>query len=243
MMNLDEILLLPDLSLSQSIEQLEEQLNQWKEKQFRTIEMIYKQSREKIQLFYRKSFEDFEQAKTKVMEDFNHIVDDCLAFTNDELDIYLIRILKNVEKLKTFTPIQLNESDFSMNISYQPIIISQWMDPWKIHFSQSSVHGETCLTYQTRMMAHMWIWDRFPDEHQASSPIRIAFINEHFVSFDNRRLYAAQESQLKRIPVIQVNLDDIRPTTTMTWRKAFENRLKQSKLPPEGTETQPMLKF
>ncbi len=29
----------------------------------------------------------------------------------------------------------------------------------------------------------------------------------------------------------------------MTWRKAFENRLKQSKLPPEGTSIQPLLKF
>ncbi len=117
-MNLDEILLLPDLSLSQSVEQLE-------------------------------------QAKTKVMEDFNHIVDDCLAFTNDELDLYLTRILKNVEKLKIFTPIQLDESDYSMNISYQPILISQWMDPWTIHFSQSSVHGQTCLDYRIRMMTGM----------------------------------------------------------------------------------------
>jgi hypothetical protein len=242
-MNLDQILLLPDLSLSQSVEQLEQQLNEWKDKQFGNIEMIYNQSIEKIHLVYRKSLDDFEQAKTKVMDDFNHIVDDCSAFTNDELDMYLKRILTNVEKLKTITPVQLQESDSSINISFQPILISQWMDPWKIHFSQSTVHGNRYLAYQIAMTAGRWIWDRYPDEHQTPSALRIAFINGHFVSFDNRRLYAAQESRLKRIPVIQVNLDDIRPTTNMTWRKSFENRLKQSKLPSEGTSTQPLLKL
>jgi len=59
-------------------------------------------------------------------------------------------------------------------------------------------------------------------------------MNEHLVSFDNRRLYSAQDLRLKRIPIIKVNLDDTRPTTNMTWRKVFQNRLKQSKLTPEG---------
>ncbi len=48
MMNLDEIFLLPNLSLSQSIEQLEQEINQWKEKQFRNIEMIYNELQKKI---------------------------------------------------------------------------------------------------------------------------------------------------------------------------------------------------
>jgi hypothetical protein len=187
-------------------------------------------------LFYQKSLDDFEQAKNKVM-------DDCLEFTIDELDMYLKRILKNIEKLKNITPIQLNESYLSMDISFQPILISEWIDPFKIHFSQSTVHGNTCLDYRIRMITGQWIWDRHPDEHQASSVLKIAFINGHFVSFDNRRLYAVQDLRLKRIPIIKVNLDDIRPTTNMTWRKAFANHLKQSKLPPEGTSTQPILKF
>ena len=50
-MNLDNVLLLPDLSLSQTIEQFEQQLNKWKEKQFRNIELIYNQSIEKILSF------------------------------------------------------------------------------------------------------------------------------------------------------------------------------------------------
>ncbi len=244
MMNLDEIFLLPNLSLSQTIEQLEQQIYEWKEKQFRNIEMIYYESRKKIYLLYQKSLDDFEQAKTRVMDDFNNIVDDCSAFTIDELDLYLKRILKNIEKLKTIkTSIQLHESYLSLNISFQPILISEWIDPFKVHFSQSTVDGITYLDYKSRMMANEWIWDRHPDEHQASSALRVAFINEHLVSFDNRRLYAAQDLRLKRIPIIKVNLDDIRPTTNMTWRKAFENRLKQSKLPSEGTSKQPFLKF
>lgn len=242
-MNLDEILLLPDLSLSQTVEQLEEEIKQWKEKQLRNIEMIYEQSIQKMHLFYQKLLEDFEQAKSKVMNDFNRIVDDCSVFTIEELDMYLERILNNVEKLKTIKPIQLEGREFSMDVSFQPILISEWMDPLKIHFSQSSIHGNTCLNYRIRMITGKWLWNRYPDEHQASSVLRVAFINEHFVSFDNRRLYAAQDLRLNRIPVIQVNLDDIRPTTNMTWRKAFENRLRKSKLPLEGTSTQPDLKF
>jgi len=89
MMNLDEIFLLSDLSLPQSIEQLEQEINQWKEKQFRNIEMIYNEFKKKLHLFYQKSVDDFEQAKNKVM-------DDCLEFTIDELDMYLKRILENV---------------------------------------------------------------------------------------------------------------------------------------------------
>jgi hypothetical protein len=242
-MNLDETFLLPDLSLSQSVEQLEQQLNEWKGKQFGNIEIIYNESIKKLHLFYQKSLDNFEQAKTKVMDDFNHIVDDCSAFTNDELDMYLKRILKNVEKLKTITPIQLQESFLSMNISFQPILISEWIDPFQINYSQTTVHGNTCLDYQIRMKTGQWTWDRYPDEHQASSALRVAHINGHFVSFDNRRLHAAQERRLKRIPIIKVNLDDIRPTTNMTWQKAFEKRLQKSKLPPEGTSTQPILKF
>jgi hypothetical protein len=93
------------------------------------------------------------------------------------------------------------------------------------------------------MAVGMWIWDRYPDEHQTPSALRIASINGRFGSFDDRRLYAVQEARLKRIPVIQVNLDDIRPTTNMTWRKSFDNRLKQSKLLTEDTSIQSLLKF
>ena len=40
-MNLDEIFLLPDLSLLQSLEKLEEELNNWKEKELQRIEINY----------------------------------------------------------------------------------------------------------------------------------------------------------------------------------------------------------
>lgn len=244
MMNLDEILLLPNLSLSQSIEELEEELKQWKDRQLNHLQMIYEKSLRNIQLFYQKAFDSFEDAKSKVMDDFDRIVNDCSQFTVEELDMYLERMLKNVEKLKTIKPIQLKDFDsFSIDVSVQPIIVSEWMDPLKIHFSQSTIHGNTSLDYRIRMITGKWMWNRHPDEHPASSALRVALINDHYVSFDNRRLYAAQDLCLKRIPVIQVNLDDIRPTTTMTWRNAFENRLKKSKLPPEGTSTQPELKF
>jgi hypothetical protein len=131
------------------------------------------------------------------MDDFNNIVDDCSEFTNDELDMYLKRILKNIEKLETITPIQLHESYLTIDISFQPILISEQIDPFQINFSQSTVHRDTCLDYKISMMMVQWVWDRFPEEHQASSALRVACINGQLVSFDNRRLYAAQELRLK----------------------------------------------
>jgi hypothetical protein len=243
MMNLDDILLLPDLSLSQSLEKLEQQLHEWREKQLNKIEISFNESIKKLHLFYQKSVNDFEQAKIKLMDDFNLIVDQCSSFTIDELDMYLKSILKNVEKLKDIKTIQLNESDLSMNVNFQPILLSEWIDPFKINFSQTTVHGNTYLDYKISMQIGRWVWDRHPDERQKSSALKVAQINGHFVSFDNRRLLAAQENHLKYVPIIKVNLDDLRPTTSMTWRKAFENRLRQSKLPLEGTSAQPSLKF
>ena len=243
-MNLDEILSLPNLSLSQSRDELEEQLKQWKHRQLEHLHRIYDQSIEQIHLFYQTSWNQFEHSKNKVMDDFIRIVDDCSLFTINELDMYLERIFRNVDKLKAFKPIQLRElGSSSIEVSCETILVSEWMDPMKIHFSQSTIDGNTSMNYRIRMSTGEWMWNRHPDEHQASSALRVALINEQFVSFDNRRLYAAQDLRLKRIPIIQVNLDDRRPTTTMTWRNAFENRLKKSKLPPEGTSTQPELKF
>ncbi len=243
MMNLDEIFLLPDLSLSQSLEKLEEELNNWKENELKRIERNYNESMKKIHLFYEKSLNDFEQAKNKLMDDFILFVDQCSSLTIDELDMYLKSILKNIEKLKNIKTIQLDQSYLSIDVSFQPILLSEWIDPFKINFSQTTVHGNTYLDYKLSMQMGRWIWDRHPDEHQKSSALKVAQINGQFISFDNRRLLAAQELHLKYIPIIKVNLDDLRPTTSMTWRKAFENRLRQSKLPPEGTSTQPSLKF
>jgi hypothetical protein len=54
MMNLDEIFLLPDLCLSQTIEQIEQQINEWKEKQFKNIEMVYNKSIKKTSFILSK---------------------------------------------------------------------------------------------------------------------------------------------------------------------------------------------
>ncbi|CAF3983775.1 unnamed protein product [Rotaria sp. Silwood1] len=242
-MNLDEIFLLPDLTLSQTFEQFEQEINEWKEKQINKIEIISNESILKVREFYQKSLNNFEQSKTKLMDEFNKLVDECSLFTNDELDMYLKRLLKNIDKLKNVKPIQLRKSEFLIDINFQPIIISEWANPFKINFSQSTVHAHTYLDYKNRMMTGQWIWDRQPDEHQKSSALKVADINGQLVSFDNRRLLAAQELHLKHVPIVRVNLEDLRPTTSMTWQKSFEIRLKQSKLPSQGTSEQPSLKY
>jgi len=52
-MNIDEIFVLPDLSLSQSFEELVKQMNEWKDKQFKQIEIIYNESIKKFSYFIK----------------------------------------------------------------------------------------------------------------------------------------------------------------------------------------------
>ena len=118
MMNLDEIFLLPNLSLSQSLEELREKMKQWKDRQVEHLHMIHDQSMKELHLFYQKS-----------LNDWDRIVNDCSQFTMDELDVYLERILKKYRKLKTIKPIQLQELNlFSIDISFQLILISDSYD-------------------------------------------------------------------------------------------------------------------
>jgi hypothetical protein len=68
------------------------------------------------------------------------------------------------------------------------------------------------------------------------------------MSFDNRRLLAAQNANLNAVPVQRVNLADIKPGTNITWGESLRKRLNSSpkgsglpkvQLPNTGTPNKP----
>jgi NAD(P)-dependent dehydrogenase (short-subunit alcohol dehydrogenase family) len=70
------------------------------------------------------------------------------------------------------------------------------------------------------------------------------------VAFDNRRLLAVQNAKVPKVPVIVVDLDAIRPGTTITWRESLRRRLNSKpkgsslpkiKLPDNGTPNKPIV--
>ncbi|CAF1043946.1 unnamed protein product [Didymodactylos carnosus] len=124
---------------------------------------------------------------------------------------------------------------------YRPLVLCELISPHLLNYSQQTV-SPLVYEYEQAMKDGTWNWNKLPDEHQNSTALKVANIDGQLVSFDNRRLLAAQNLGLTLIPIIKIHLDDIKPGTTTTWRKLFERRLKQSKLPSQGTRTKPTVK-
>lgn len=116
------------------------------------------------------------------------------------------------------------------------------VDPNNINFSQRTV---TCdgpkgaNTYQTAMEGGKWDWNQ-------SGPLRVMEVDGQLVSYDNRRLVAAQRAGLDSVPVEIVNPDDIMPGSNKTWGRAFQQRrndprnvAKGGAVPEEGVKEQP----
>lgn len=93
-----------------------------------------------------------------------------------------------------------------------------------------------------------WNWNLRPETHPDPSALRVANINGQLVSFDNRRLLAAQNAELKLLPAIEVDLNAIRPGTDITWGESLKRRLNSKpkgvdvprvQLPEHGTPNKP----
>jgi hypothetical protein len=93
-----------------------------------------------------------------------------------------------------------------------------------------------------------WDWTRTSRSGNNVAVLTVAEVDGKLVSFDNRRLLAAQKAELKQVAVQRVNLSDIKPGTTITWQESLNRRLNSSpagsglpkvQLPAEGTPEQP----
>ncbi|MDC0711451.1 RHS domain-containing protein [Stigmatella sp. ncwal1] len=88
------------------------------------------------------------------------------------------------------------------------------VDPRLINFSQRTVAEND---YAGKMSSNNWNWDR-------SGPLRVMDVDGQYVSYDNRRLLAAQVAGLKTVPVEVVKLNEVMPESKKTWEKAFWQR-------------------
>jgi hypothetical protein len=114
------------------------------------------------------------------------------------------------------------------------------IDPNQVNFSQRTV-SENVSQYTADMKAGNWDWEK-------SGPIRVMFDDGKLVTYDNRRLMAAQNAGVKDIPYELVNPNDIMPGSKKTWAEAFEKRFNDSRnvkaggaVPRGGLKEQPQI--
>jgi hypothetical protein len=91
------------------------------------------------------------------------------------------------------------------------------LNPNDISFSQRTVSGNV-NNYIDDMKAGNWDWEK-------SGPLRVMDRDGSLVSYDNRRLMAAQQANLDSVPVQMVKPNDMLPDTSKTWNQAFLDRL------------------
>jgi hypothetical protein len=128
-----------------------------------------------------------------------------------------------------------------------PLGLLEWADPSTINYSQAYVTGET-QAYEQAMRDGTWDWNRTSRSGNNVAVLTVAEVDGQLVSFDNRRLLAAQNAEIKQVAIRRVNLSDIKPGTTITWQESLTRRLNSSpagsglpkvQLPANGTSEKP----
>jgi hypothetical protein len=132
-------------------------------------------------------------------------------------------------------------------MSCDPFGLIEWVDPSTINYSQAYVTSET-RGFEQAMRDGSWDWMRTSKSGNNVAVLTVAEVDGQLVSFDNRRLLAAQNAELKQVAVQRVNLSDIKPGTTITWQESLNRRLNSSPkgsglpkvpLPNQGTPEKP----
>ena len=129
------------------------------------------------------------------------------------------------------------------NISVPPSLspaVQRTLNPAEINFSQRTVSANV-RQYADDMAAGKWDWSR-------SGPLRIMQRDGQWVSYDNRRLLAAQQAGHREVPVQIVRPDNLMPGSSMTWEQAFTRRFNDPRnvqfggaVPNTGLPTQPTI--
>jgi RHS repeat-associated protein len=114
------------------------------------------------------------------------------------------------------------------------------LNPTEINFSQRTVSANV-RQYADDMAAGNWDWSR-------SGPLRITERDGQWVSYDNRRLMAAQQAGLGEVPVQVVQPGELMPGSSLTWEQAFTRRFTDPRnvqaggvVPNPGLPTQPSI--
>lgn len=114
----------------------------------------------------------------------------------------------------------------------------QWVDSNSVSYTQRSIN-RNAETYRGDMgRVGGWDWDR-------SGPLRVMNVNGQLVSYDNRRLWAAQMTRNvnPKVPVIVVDPNGPSDVRGLTWAQAFKQRREDSRnkvpVPEQGVKTKP----
>ncbi len=113
------------------------------------------------------------------------------------------------------------------------------LNPAEINFSQRTVSANV-QQYTADMANGNWNWSR-------SGPLRVMQQDGQWVSYDNRRLMAAQNAGVNSVPVQVVQPTAVGPNG-MTWGDAFNARFNHpwnvqsgGPVPPTGLSSQPTI--
>ncbi|MEL7935528.1 RHS repeat-associated core domain-containing protein, partial [Pseudomonas delhiensis] len=113
----------------------------------------------------------------------------------------------------------------------------EWVDPRTINFSQRTISRNN---YAEIMKSGGWDWER--------SPLHVIDVDGQLVSYDNRRLDAALEADLKKVSIIKESPDAPHPdsATGKTWKEKFQQRFNDRRniraggpVPRQGVRTRP----
>lgn len=120
------------------------------------------------------------------------------------------------------------------------VAMERTASPAEINYSQRTV-SENVQAYTEDMRAGQWDWTR-------SGPLRVLERDGQLVSYDNRRLLAAQTAKLDRVPIQIVDERAQVPGGTRTWGEAFESRFNDPRnvaaggpVPATGLKTKPTI--
>ncbi|WP_196303695.1 RHS repeat-associated core domain-containing protein, partial [Chromobacterium violaceum] len=113
----------------------------------------------------------------------------------------------------------------------------EWVNPNEINFSQRTVSANN---YAELMKSGQWDWNK--------SPLNVMEVNGQLVTYDNRRLKAAQEAGIDRVPINRVDPNSPHPdsSTGKTWGDKFKQRFNDPRnvkaggpVPPTGMKERP----
>jgi RHS repeat-associated protein len=93
-----------------------------------------------------------------------------------------------------------------------------WVDIWGLELV---VVDPMNINYSQRTVSQIRIWDA----SKYTKPIDVIVFDGQMVSYDNRRLLAAQNAGLESLEVNVVNGDDIMPGSKSTWSDKFKKTI------------------
>jgi len=121
-----------------------------------------------------------------------------------------------------------------------------WVNPSDINYTQRTISKTTSDGVPLSEMTESMRKNGF--DLSKGEPLNVMLVDGQLVSYDNRRLRAAQDANLTKVPVNIVDPDAVHPdsTTGKTWRQKFAERRNDKRnrraggvVPETGVKTKP----